>query len=142
VGKELQLIVFNAILDGRGKEEVEGIYSEWRRRIRSVFSPEQISFPIAMNREEESYKKTIPIHVQAVLNAKAREKIEINAGEKFYYAFIVAPFKGVIAFKKKLYPGYKLDYDRHIERIIENKRETIFEAMGWNKAGKQATLFG
>jgi len=144
VGRIFQRDLFNLILEKAPKSQVIAFVNEFKRRIREEFSPEQIALPLSISKNFYDYKN-VPIHIRAVSNANRYHNANFTSGDKARYIFIKKEKAkcndNVIAFKDKLWDGYVVDYDKMIQRIVDNKVDTIFEALGWNEKSKSILDF-
>lgn len=140
VGREFQKKLFELVLDGKGKGEILKYIEDFKRRIREEFTPEQIALPIGISKE--NYKNT-PIHIRAVSNANRYHNANLSRGDRIKYLYVKSGKckDNVIAFKDRLWEGYEVDYDKMVERIIDNKVDIIFEALGWNRKSRNLMEF-
>ena len=97
--------------------------------------------PTGITKMPELYGKNgkgIPAHARACLYANKLHEANITGGSKVKWLYVVPKVKvddkkvDVIAFKKKMYPGYEVDWEKMLNRLVYMKFDGIFSALGWN----------
>ncbi len=133
IGKEFQKTLFVNILNKGTKEDVIKLVEDYKQKVKEDYV-EDIALPIGVSKDIKSYKN-IPIHIRAVRNANKYHNANIKGGDKVKYVYVKSGKcnDNVIAFKNKMWEGYKVDYDKMFERIIQNKVDVVLEALEWNK---------
>lgn len=141
--RDFQKELFTMCLYDKTKEEIEIYINKIKKEIRTV-PPEKIALPIGISRSLNEYKGN-PVHIRAARLAVERHGVKINKGDKIKYIYVQRnpsnfKFENVIAFKDKLFEGYIVDYDKMEKRLIEEKINEVFEAMGWIKTTQTRSL--
>lgn len=137
-----QRILIDKVINKENREIILNWKKEEVDRIKNL-SPLEFSFPCKIQdkeyktevvREGKSFSKKPPIFVQAYENTqKIDKKFKPNKGELFYYVYMIGE-PSVLGFNKHnidIIDKTKIDWDRMIERNIENKIVGVFNAMGW-----------
>lgn len=137
ISRKLQKDVFRMILEDKPKEEVFEFVKGFCNDVREgKYKPEEIALPIGVSTNPYEYKN-LPIHIRATQLANTYHKANIKAGDKIRYIYVKRtprgiPFQNVIAFTEKLWPGYEVDIEQQLERIVFMKLDGIFDGLGWN----------
>ena len=131
--------IIEMILDLKEKKEVIKYVENFKKKIIEV-PPEQIAIPCTI--VKDTYKN-LPIHINGARYWNEYFEPKLGAGNKGRYLYIKnVPnnFRNnyVITLpENKILPtGFTVDYEKMINRLVNNKIEDIFEAIGWSKQKK------
>lgn len=138
VSKEIQRTVVDMILEGIDKKEIfKYITNEENKIKKGEYTYEQIGLPKRITKDASAYK-TPTLHLRGTEYANKYFKTNIKVGDRPLALYIkVAPYPYpmtdvvCIMENKDLPEGFKIDYDKMIERIITNKLENILDAINW-----------
>lgn len=130
VGRKFLDEVLKMIVEEKGREEIMEVVTEFERKMREEFKPEQLGIPIGISKALHKYGNSI--HARAARLANERHNAGIQSGDKIKYIYVKSA-GGVIAFKsdEKMPEGYEIDYEKMIRRIINLKIGPIFDSLGW-----------
>ncbi len=139
IGRDLMRNVLKMICDEKTKEEIDKYVCEFKEKIRTEFTAEQIALPIGLSKSVSSYKN-VPIHIRATKLANEKHNAQIQSGDKIKYIYVKGE-NNVIAFKseKWMWDGYEIDYDQMIRRIVDLKIGPLYEGLGWDYPYLQIT---
>jgi DNA polymerase I len=137
IARDFQKELFNKILNKNTKNEIDIFIDNFKNNIKNKYLIEEIALPIGISTELNSYKN-LPIHIRAAKLANERHSEDIRKGDKIKYIYVKKcpskyRFENVIAFKNKMPEGYEIDYNKMIERLVDNKIEDIYDALGWRQ---------
>lgn len=120
------------ILNGESQRKVTQYIEASKTAMKSAPLYE-IAFPCKLSRKKAKYKN-IPIFVRALENSGLKKGV----GDPFYYIYMQgkdeARKNNVKAFDEdteQTVDRAQIDWDRMLQRNIDNKVKVIFEAMGW-----------
>ncbi len=130
VGRDFLKKVLIMICDEKPKEEIDKFVVEFKEKIRTEFTAEQIGLPIGITKSLKQYKNQI--HARAARLANEKHNAQIQSGDKIKYLYVKGE-NNVIAFKseKWMWDGYEIDYDMMIRRIVDLKIGPLYEGLGW-----------
>jgi DNA polymerase elongation subunit (family B) len=136
-----QETLINKVLDGDTRDTIGKWIDSEKERIKHL-PIDEIGFPAKISSKEY---KNLPIHKRAHdLSKKLNPDFKPGVGEVFYYIFIKGN-NDIIAFTKEEKEHMRfceIDYDKLIEREINNKTTKIFEALKWSTFNaNQISLF-
>lgn len=135
IGRDFLKNVLEMILEKDSPEKVRKYVEDFKENIKSgKFKPEEIAFPVGINKNLKDYENVI--HIRASRLANKRHNEGIKKGDKIKWIYIKDDEDNVIAFKKKLPKEYKIDYDEMIRRIVDLKIEPIFRSLNWSYTEK------
>jgi len=132
----VQRNVMYMILRWADEEEVtDYILWEIKRVKAGYYPPTALGFRKGLGRSLEEYKVT-PQHVRAMQYSMQNLGLRWSTAEKPMITYVLPP-RGypetdVIAFFDDLPPGFKVDYNRVIEKFIIGKIEDLYADLGWD----------
>lgn len=141
--RDFQKELFRLILEGKGKEIVEGYVERTREKMKQM--KEELGIPVGLQKHFKEYKNH-PIHVRAAQHSNKYHGTNFKKGDKIKWVYIKSvpqnvphievnfttiPFTNVVAFEKKIPDGYVIDYEKMRERLIESKVKEVFNGLGW-----------
>ncbi len=131
IGRDFLKRILEMICDETSKNEIDEYIEEFKNKIRSEFTPEQIGLPIGITKPLHKYKNQI--HARAARLANEKHNAQIHGGDKVKYLYVKGA-DNVIAFKSDgwMWEGYEIDYDMMIRRIIDLKIGPLYDSLGWN----------
>ena len=118
--------LLDKILAKESKEQIEKWIELEKERFKTLPLTD-ISFPVKLSKDRESYK-TEGIHVRALRYAQeSNPDWQVRIGQDYYYCFIIPKGQETRIANRKVKGKVK----EMVERNIDKKVRTIFEAMGW-----------
>ncbi len=131
VGRDLIKKVLRMICYETSKEDIYKYIEEFKIKVRTEFTAEQIGLPIGITKPLEQYANQI--HARAARLANEKHNAQIKGGDKIKYLYVKGE-NNVIAFKseKWMWDGYEIDYDQMIRRIVDLKIGPLFQGLGWD----------
>lgn len=130
VGRGFLKEVYRMISYECSQEDIMKYIEEFKVKIKTEFTPEQIGLPISITKQLSEYGNQI--HVKAARLANKKENAGIRRGDKIKYLYIIGPDR-VHAFKSNSYmsDGYQIDYEKMTKRIVDMKVGPLFDSLGW-----------
>lgn len=130
IGRDFLNQVLKLIVWEKDKNEIDDYINDFKTKIKTEFTPEQIALPTTITKPLDKYKNQI--HARASRLANQKHKADIKQGDKIKYLYINHIDK-VIAFKTDgyLWDGYQVNYDRMSRRIVDMKVAGIYDSLGW-----------
>lgn len=114
------------------KEKYEDIYKyviDFKNDIKmGKYNAEEVGIPISITKPLIKYANQI--HARASRIANEKHKANIQVGDKIKYIYVKNG--DVIAFKRFIYDGYLIDYEKMVRRIIDLKVGPIFDSLNWH----------
>lgn len=131
VGREFMKEVLRMICYEIPEEEIKRYIEDFKQKIKTKFTPEEIGLPISITKSLDKYANQI--HARAARLANEKHKSQIQQGDKIKYIYVKGT-PNVIAWKSEGYcpEGYEIDYSAMIRRIIDLKIEPLFNSLGWD----------
>lgn len=130
--REFQKNLFELVLKGHSKEEIDAFVDEFNKKFNSMH--EEIGIPCGISKTDY---KNVPIHIRAAKLSNERHGTKFSQGDKIKYIYVkkqpdrFKEFENVIAYKTKIPEGYEIDYERMHERLIQKKIDTVYVTLGW-----------
>jgi DNA polymerase elongation subunit (family B) len=130
VGRMMLKEVLRMICYEEEQDKIRKYIDEFKVKIRTEYTPEQIGLPVGISKDLSSYGNQI--HARASRLANKKHNAQIQRGDKIKYLYVKGN-DNVIAFKsdKYMWDGYIIDYDKMIRRIVDMKVGSIFRSLGW-----------
>jgi DNA polymerase I len=130
VGRMFLKEVLRMISYDYSQTDIMKYIDEFKNKIKSEYTPEQIGLPISITKPLEQYGNQI--HAKAARLANQRHDAGITMGDKIKYLYVKGECR-IIAFKSSRYmwDGYNIDFDKMTRRIVDMKIGPIFESLGW-----------
>ena len=139
--RDKQKEIVHAILNKEDKQKIISDLKQLIKHLKNECAIEDIAMPTGLTKMPESYGKNgkgIPAHARACLYANKLHNANITGGVKVKWLYVVPKVKvddkrvDVIAFRGKMYPGYEVDWEKMLNRLVYMKFDGIFSALGWN----------
>ena len=130
VGRDLVKNVLKMICYEKPKQEIDKYVADFKQKVKTEFTPEQIGLPIGITKPLNQYANQI--HARASRLANEKHNAQIQSGDKIKYIYVKGE-DNVIAFKsdKWMWDGYEVDYDQMIRRIVDLKIGPLYDGLGW-----------
>ena len=132
-GQKIQEHIFEMVLAGKGKEEVNKYVEEMKQKIKHM-PIDEVAMPQTLKMDFGDYK-TKGAHVRGAEYASQFLGENFLAGSKMkmvYVKFVKGkPPTDVICYSDTFPEEVMIDWDRMIQLIIGNKVDKIFESLGW-----------
>jgi DNA polymerase I len=130
VGRTFMKEVLRKIVYEEKQEDIISYINEFKNKIKTEFTPEQIAIPMGISKALEDYGNQI--HVAASRKANAKFNANIKRGDKVKYIYVKGADR-VIAFKSSgyMWDGYQIDYNKMIRRLVDMKVAPLFDSLGW-----------
>lgn len=131
VGRRFIDDILKMIVWETDKQEIEKFIEEFKVKIQTEFTPEQIAIPIGISKPLHKY--TNQIHAKAARLGNQKHNLQIQSGDKIKYIYVKNNDR-VIGFKSEGYmpDGYQVDYKMMIRRLVDLKVGPLFDSLGWN----------
>lgn len=141
-GKPIMEQIFNLLLDGKTKVEIDKFLEEKKKELIQTKDYEQIMIPKPLKKPISQYKN-IGAHVRGIIYANKYLGENIQPGDKVKMLYVEGvkgkPSTDVICYKDKP-PDVLVNWKKMLELIIDNKRDHIYESLGWNVKEESKSL--
>jgi DNA polymerase elongation subunit (family B) len=142
-GKPIQENILNMILDGKTRPEIDCYIEKKKQDLMLITDYDDIVIPKPLNQPIHKYK-TLGAHVRGIIYANNYLNENITPGDKVKMLYVEAvkgkPSTDVICYKNKCPVEVKVNWKKMLELIIDNKRDHIYEILGWNTKNESKAL--
>lgn len=148
MGRELQENILKEILEGKEKHEIFKELNKTEKQIKENPDLEIIGVPATLTKNPEEYE-TNSQHLRASKYSNKYLEKTFKAHDKMLLVFVQSvplnyPKTDVIALERgdELPEGFKLDYNKHIDKCVTSLTNPILEVLNWNRSvGKSVFSF-
>jgi len=132
-GQKFQQELFNLLLDGKKKKDIEGFVAERKKEFQKI-PLDQIAIPKGIKSKFEDYKVK-QAHVRGAEYANKYLGERIFAGDKIKMIYVKGvkgkPSTNVICFTQKVPEGLDVNWEKMEQLTFTNKLDKVYDAMGW-----------
>jgi DNA polymerase I len=142
-GKILSQKIFEMVLEGKTKIEVDEFIKNERKKIENNNEINMVSIPSSMKKNIWEYKTKSAV-VRGAEFANDNLKEDFKAGSKMKFLYIKGtekmPQTNVLCYSVDPPKGILVDWDKMFNNTIKNKINKIYEALGWGEFSDAESL--